>query len=48
MVYRLWKVSLFDLAQAYIRSIGKFEMFALASCCVMYIFLFMNYHFECD
>jgi hypothetical protein len=48
MVYRLWKVSLLDLAQAYIRSIGKFEMYALTSCCVMYIFLFMNYHFGCD
>ena len=48
MVYKTWKVSLFDLGQSYILSIGKFEMFALTACSVMYIFMFMNYHMGCD
>jgi len=48
MVYKTRKVSLFDLGQAYIRSIGKFEMFSLTACSVMYILMFMNYHMGCD
>ena len=48
MVYKTWKVSLFDLAQAYIRSIGKFEMFSLTAGCVMYVFMFLHYHNGCD
>ena len=48
MVYSMWKVSLFDLAQAFIRSIGRFEMFALTGISIMYIFQVMNYHYGCD
>ena len=48
MVYRVWKLSLFDLAQAYIRSIGNFEIFSLTCTSTIYIFLFMNYHYGCD
>ena len=48
MVYNVWKVSLFDLGQAYIRSIGKAETFCLICWSSMYLFMFMNYHYGCD
>ena len=48
MIYKVWKVSLFDLGQAYIRLIGKAETFCLVCGFVVYSFMFMNYHYGCD
>ena len=48
MVYKVWKVSLSDLGQAYIRSIGKAETFCFICGWVFYVMMFMNYHYGCD
>ena len=48
MIYKVWKVSLFDLGQAYIRSIGETETYFLLSGFTMYMFMFMSYHNGCD
>ena len=48
MVNKLWKVSLLDLGQAYVRSIGKAETYCLVCGFSCYLFMFMNYHYGCD
>ena len=48
MVFTVWKVSLFDLGQAYIRSIGRAETYFLICGFCCYLFMFMNYHYGCD
>ena len=48
MVHKVWEVSLIDLAQAFIRSTGRWEMFFLTCSCTIYMFMFGNYHYGSD
>ena len=49
LVFKAWKVSLFDLAQAFIRSIGKLGIFSTPADSILIreliVFYFMNYHY---
>ena len=48
LVFKTWKVGLFDSVQAFIRSIGKLEIFAATAGSILVVFYCMNYHYGQD
>ncbi|GMH93897.1 hypothetical protein TL16_g12751 [Triparma laevis f. inornata] len=48
VVYSVWRVHLYDLAQAFARAIGFYELFGMICGCVIFILTFLMYHFGGD
>ena len=44
IVARVFRVSLLDLAQAYVGTVGRFEFFAMIWGSTLYIMIFFSYH----
>eukprot|EP00519_Triparma_laevis_P000844 CAMPEP_0182508240 /NCGR_PEP_ID=MMETSP1321-20130603/24625_1 /TAXON_ID=91990 /ORGANISM="Bolidomonas sp., Strain RCC1657" /LENGTH=964 /DNA_ID=CAMNT_0024714283 /DNA_START=132 /DNA_END=3023 /DNA_ORIENTATION=+ len=48
LVYQVWRVHLYDLAQAFASAIGFYELFGMICGCVIFILTFLMYHFGGD
>ena len=48
LVYQVWRVHLYDLAQAFASAIGLYELFGMICGCVIFILTFLMYHFGGD